>query len=194
MHAWVSCHLTTLQTERYNNDFQAFQLKDDNSLTPRTRNSKDSAINERGTQLIDFGCEWNLTILIGSVLGDVLGDWTCYRYNGNSVVDYIMISHELTNSVSHLVIQELSEQSDHRPILCCSRTSGSLEEFGKAADKFEDRPLGFKWNSHLNESKWKFITAQQQEGITAKIAELCSTSCNSKKDVYVLSERLDNVF
>ena len=49
-------------------------FKDDNSLTPRSRNSKDSVLNERGTQLIDFGCEWNLTILNVFVLGDVLGD------------------------------------------------------------------------------------------------------------------------
>ena len=49
-------------------------FRDDNSLTPRSRNSKDSVLNERGTQLIDFGCEWNLTILNVFVFGDVLGD------------------------------------------------------------------------------------------------------------------------
>ena len=88
-------------------DHESF--RNSSSLAPGTRNSKDTIINDRGAQLIDFGCEWNLTILNGSVLGDILGDWTCYRYNGNSVVDYVMISHELKDTISHLEVQEFSE-------------------------------------------------------------------------------------
>ena len=93
-----------------------------NAHTPK-RASKDTVLNDRGKQLIDFGCEWNLKILNGATVGDLLGDWTCYRYNGNSVVDYMMVSHCLQESISFMKILELNEHSDHRPLLCSIRMS-----------------------------------------------------------------------
>ena len=79
--------------------------KNDNSPE---RNSKDRVTNERGKQLVEFGCEWNLKILNGATVGDHLGDWTCYRYNGNSVVDYIMVSHDFQDKVSYLKVLDLT--------------------------------------------------------------------------------------
>ena len=123
-----------------NND----SFMDDSSLIACKRNSKDCITNDRGNQLLDFGCEWNLTIINGATLGDTLGDWTCYRYNGNSVVDYVMISHELKDSVSYLKVLELTEYSDHKPLLCCLRTTCSIDGMKTTTENFEDRPLGFK--------------------------------------------------
>ena len=168
--------------------------RDDCSLTSCHRNSRDGITNERGNQLLDFGCEWNLTILNGSVLGDILGDWTCYRYNGSSVVDYIMVSHELKDSISHLKILELSEHSDHRPLLCSLRSTYVAEQMRTTIENFEDKPLGYKWDPQLNESKKKFLSAQEQESVATKIADVCATSCNSKDEVYDLNEKLINIF
>ena len=123
------------------------------------RNSKDTVRNDRGERLIDFGCEWNLTILNGSIVGDILGNWTCYRYNGNSIVDYMLISHDLRDRVSSLKILELSELSDHRPLLCTLRTLGSPMKDNIEQNSFEDKPLGFKWITQNQESKLKFIAA-----------------------------------
>ena len=172
-------------------DHESF--RNSSPLAPGTRNSKDTVINDRGAQLIDFGCEWNLTILNGSVLGDILGDWTCYRYNGNSVVDYIMISHKLKDTISHQEVQEFSEHSDHRPLLCSLRTCPE-KEFRTVTEHFEDRPLGFKWNHQQNESKKKFCSAQKQESVSSKIAEMCSVSCNNKEEVYELNNKLVEIF
>ena len=135
-------------------------FRDDSTLAPCNRNSKDDIVNDRGNQLLDFGCEWNLTIVNGSVLGDILGDWTCYRYNGSSVVDYIMVSHEFKDSILHLKILDLSEHSDHRQLLCCLRTECSEREAKTEAEKFENSPLGYKWDSQQNSNK-KFRTAQE---------------------------------
>ena len=79
------------------------------------RNSKDATLNENGKRLIDFGCEWNLKILNGTTIGDLLGDWTCYRYNGTSVIDYMMASHSLQDHVSYFKVLDLTEHSASGP-------------------------------------------------------------------------------
>jgi hypothetical protein len=117
------------------------------------RTSKDTVRNDRGERLIDFGCEWNLTILNGSTVGDIMGNWTCYRYNSNSIVDYnMLISHDLRDRVSSLKILELSEISDHRPLLCNIRTLSSPLKENNMQNSFEDKPLGFKWITQNQES------------------------------------------
>ena len=169
-------------------------FRNDSSLASCSRNSRDEIVNDRGDKLLDFGCEWNLTIINGSILGDVLGEWTCYRYNGNSVVDYIMASHELKESISNLQVMELSEHSDHRPLLCSLRTTNLLSDLRTTTETFEDSPLGYKWDTQLNESKKKFLTAQEQENITAKIADMCATSCDNEEAVYRLNDKLIEIF
>ena len=52
------------------------------------RSSRDSIINTRGHKFLDFISSCNLSILNGCTLGDVFWEFTCMRYNGNSVVDY----------------------------------------------------------------------------------------------------------
>ncbi len=77
----------------------------------------EAVINERGKQLIDFGCEGNLKIMNGSAVGDPLGKWTCYRYNGNSTVDYILVSHNLKDKISYLKVLDLTEHSNQMLLL-----------------------------------------------------------------------------
>ncbi|KAL5247926.1 hypothetical protein ACHWQZ_G017182 [Mnemiopsis leidyi] len=169
-------------------------IKDQQSLSARKRVSKDTVTNERGNKLLDFGCAWNLTIVNGSVLGDSLGEWTCYRYNGSSVVDYIMVSHTLRDTISYLKVLELTDHSDHRPLLCSMRVSYQPDASRSVDKSFEDKPLGFKWKNQQNESKNKFLTAQQNESITIRMTNLCFTNCESTDDVYQLNDELTGIF
>ena len=104
------------------------------------RNSKDATLNESGKQLIDFGCEWNVKILNGALLGD----WTCYRYNGSSVVDYMMVSHSLHEHVSYFKVLDLTVFSDHRPLLCYLHTAEKRVPAIPHEDQFENKSLGYK--------------------------------------------------
>ncbi|KAL5271652.1 hypothetical protein ACHWQZ_G002057 [Mnemiopsis leidyi] len=174
--------------------FSSNLTNDHQSLSAGKRNSKDTNTNERGNKLLDFGCEWNLTIVNGSVLGDTLGDWTCYRYNGSSVVDYMMVSHTLKEAINYLKVLDLTEYSDHRPLLCSIGTSCPFDTSRTAASNFEDKPLGHKWENQQNESKIKFLNAQQQESITTKITKLCSNNCENSNEVYRLNDELINIF
>ena len=78
-----------------------------------TRVSKDNEVNERGKRLINFATEWNVSILNGCTVGDILGDWSCHLYNGNSVVDYLLLSESLHHSIRWFQVMDFNEFSDH---------------------------------------------------------------------------------
>ena len=160
------------------------------------RNSKDATLNENGKRLIDFGCEWNLKILNGTTIGDLLGDWTCYRYNGTSVIDYMMASHSLQDHVSYFKVLDLTEHSDHRPILCYIHAAGKQDSVLPPLQEnhFEDKPLGYKWVSANQESKMKFLDTQKQADIIEKITTVATANCSGTKEVYELNQKLVGVF
>ena len=70
------------------NDFlpvdQTFLLDSENF-----RNTKDKAYNTLGKYLSELCLTHNLKLLNGRTTGDLTGKCPCYKYNGNSIVDYI---------------------------------------------------------------------------------------------------------
>ena len=55
-----------------------------------------------------------LRIANGRVLGDSSGKYTCYKYNGNSVVDYFIYSEDLFEDIlSFRVADAIPRLSDH---------------------------------------------------------------------------------
>ena len=58
------------------------------------RNSKE-VCSPREKELIDLCIASNLNILSGRTFGDVFGKYTCFQYNGNSVIDHFMVSESL---------------------------------------------------------------------------------------------------
>ena len=189
----------TSATVSANNDLVIQQLIEGTfpkDATHPKRNSKDSTLNERGKQLIDFGCEWNLKILNGASVGDLLGDWTCYRYNGNSVIDYMMASHSLQDHISYFKVLDLTVFSDHRPLMCYLHAAQKL---GTARakhheDMFENKPLGYKWVSANQESKIKFLDCQKQSDIIQKISVVATGTWSEAGEVYDLNQKLVDVF
>ena len=55
---------------------------------PPARNSRDTDLDQRGKDLLDLCKSADLHIVNGRKTGDLFGDFTCIKYNGNSVVDY----------------------------------------------------------------------------------------------------------
>ena len=109
-----------------------------------SRNSKDNSLNERGKKLIDFATEWNLSILNGSTIGDILGNWTCLKYNGQSVVDYMLASYSLLNAICSMNVLDFNEFSDHKPTVCLVKCfSGYNLTKGIQSVKYDDKPAGF---------------------------------------------------
>ena len=112
----------TVEYKKYGNillcgDFNArvsnsdgFIRDDDNSHTPlftnytvdkqiRCRKSKDTTLDTRGKELIDFCISNQIRMLNGRVLGDLCGNYTCYTANGTSIVDYTLVSESILDQI-----------------------------------------------------------------------------------------------
>ena len=71
------------------------------------RNSKDETYNRFGISLIDLCCSINIHVLNGRMFDDRNGEITCTSNNGSSVVDYMLASTSLFNSILHFRIQPM---------------------------------------------------------------------------------------
>lgn len=63
------------------------------------RHSQDNKVDERGKRLLDICISARLRILNGRTFGDSNGNFTCFKPNGSSVVDYFIMSEELLSEV-----------------------------------------------------------------------------------------------
>ena len=75
--------------------------------------SQDKTINSLGRNLIDLCLTRQLKIINGRTLGDLTGNFTCIKRNGNSVVDYIICSESLLHKVIAFKIKHITNFSDH---------------------------------------------------------------------------------
>lgn len=67
----------------------------ESDLVLQCRKSYDAKVDERGKQILEMCISQKLRILNGRMFGDTLGKFTCYKPNGNSVVDYVIMSEDL---------------------------------------------------------------------------------------------------
>jgi len=80
------------------------------------RVSKDRVVSNKGISLINFCNDFNLIILNGRGLGDEEGQLTFFNAQGQSVIDYALVSEGLYDQVQSFKIGCRLE-SDHFPIL-----------------------------------------------------------------------------
>ena len=80
-----------------------------------TRQSKDAAFNAFGKPLIDLCASFNLIVLNGFGNGDQNGEFTFISPNGNSVIDYCIVSEDLL-SCDMLFKVENRVESWHMPL------------------------------------------------------------------------------
>ena len=96
-------------------DFISDSDADESGISNSLRNSVDQALpNSYGRKLIDICHETPLRILNGRFLGDFMGNFTCVRPQGASVVDYAVASPDiLQNVVNFCVHHPVPALSDH---------------------------------------------------------------------------------
>ena len=156
------------------------------------RTSKDAISNNRGTKLIDFASEWNVSILNGGTIGDIQGEWTCMLYGGSSVVDYVLASHEIKRYIRSLKVLEFNEFSDHRPLSYKMKLSSNFnfKSPGDISREFSDTPLGFIWKAGETGSKWNYLHTQRDEEAKHIISNVAQTDCSNTSDVYNMNQTL----
>ena len=114
------------------------------------RHNVDVTVNTHGKKLIRFCKATALQIQNGRLASS---KYTCYRHNGESVVDYLITSSTLTRSVTTFKVGDQDPHSDHCPLTFeleyskCNRTADSQ------CDSMS-LPHRFIWDKS---SKWTYI-------------------------------------
>ena len=81
--------------------------------------SQDRVTDSRGCELLDLCIESQMRILNGRSFGDSQGMYTSYKYNGNSVFDYMIASEKLlTQTLYFNVGLNNPRLSDHSKLSC----------------------------------------------------------------------------
>ena len=92
-------------------------LYDTDTVATETRFNMDSGTNSYGAKFIDLCKSVPLRILNGRKLGDLLGNFTCYKTVGSSCVDFGAVSPEIFDKIPYFsVAPPCLSLSDHTPI------------------------------------------------------------------------------
>lgn len=153
---------TGMELDMINDDDDKYQLHDleyqlDSQNIPQ-RNNVDSKIDARGKDLIDLCVSAKLRILNGRKFGDLLGNFTCHKYNGSSVVDYMIVDESLFHTINFFQVHKfLNDLSDHCKISCAINILVNNSKITEG-DQIKMNPVekGYKWSKN---SAFLFQTA-----------------------------------
>ena len=70
------------------------------------RQSRDTKVDFRGTNLLDMCISQQLRLLNGRIIGDLFGKYTCYKPVDASVVDYAIVSESALNHVLYFRVND----------------------------------------------------------------------------------------
>ena len=93
------------------------------SAIPRN-NMDNKRTNKSGKSLLNICKETGLKLVNGRSMGDIFGNFTCFTYNGCSLVDYAVASAEMFNKIAQFRVHALTSLSDHCAISCSIMCSG----------------------------------------------------------------------
>ncbi|KAL5253154.1 hypothetical protein ACHWQZ_G013064 [Mnemiopsis leidyi] len=159
-----------------------------------SRSSKDIIVNERGKRLLDLISCSNLSFLNGCMIGDVIGDFTCLRYNGSSVVDYIATSPHLRKQIRKFTVMPFTNLSDHRPIKCSINMENEpVLRAETIAKQYRDTLPRQKWNTTTSPTVFR-LEATLNPAVSAVIQEATNLECNSVDDVLQLNAKITKTF
>lgn len=103
----------------------------------------DSIVNTLGRKLIELCKITGMQIRTGRH-GPVSDNYTCYRYNGRSVIDYLITIANVANHLTVFKIGDRTVSSDHCPIIFALPRFGLHKILKNAHDSISKRM--FKWD------------------------------------------------
>ena len=163
-------------------EYESDRIKD-------VRTSMDLKSCPRGKELLDMCISSRIRILNGRTFGDYHGQYTSYQYNGNSVIDYCLVSEDFMDNVLYFYVDDpILRLSDHSKVSVRLMASMHVDT---VSQKLEDFPTNFKWDSVSPEL---FVNALKSEEIKVKINELqnfeSKTCCEVERAVESLQDIL----
>ena len=147
----------------------------DNYLTDTVatypRGNLDTVTNMYGELLISLCRSVPLRICNGRKLGDTLGSYTCYKWNGNSTVDYCLASPGVYNKISSFQVDTwLPHLSDHCPILICLKTDIDLLFLEENDCEFNAKSLKIEWDKNIRDRFENIIQSYDSKVILSNFA------------------------
>ena len=156
----------------------------------KNRNNNDTIVNPYGSKLLSLCKGLSLRILNGRTLGDTSGAYTCFQYNGKSVVDYIIADENIMHKIPILTVSPPTHLSDHAPISFCIRHGRVHESTSKNMDKCNEK-LTFKWT---DDSSTLFKAALELPTIKNRLHKIIPSELLSKQtEVDYLSKNITDV-
>jgi len=99
-----------IEIETHNDHFP-LQSKTPSALSRQCcleRNNLDTKVNSFGRKLITLCKNADIAIMNGRIIGDLSGAYTCFQYNGKSLVDYAIAGASLIPLCQSLIILSLN--------------------------------------------------------------------------------------
>ena len=167
------------------------------------RNNSDCVINNFGRSLIELCQSCQLRIVNGRTLGDCFGNYTCYHYNGCSVVDYALVQPSVFKIINYFQVKPLSYLSDHCPITLefnagirkCRTEQKNMNKYTSSTatqtKKINTRILRYIWDSESAEKYNKVL--RDPDIVNMSNHFLMSHYGNSPKDVDEAAKFLNSI-
>ena len=150
-------------------------LLEDNYVTDTMatypRGNLDIVTNQYGEQLLSLCRSLPLRICNGRKLGDIMGDFTCYKWNGKSTVDYCLASPNIyPKIVSSQVHDLIPHLSDHCSISISISTDIQLSFTPTNNYNLLEKPKKLNWSKQIHQNFENVIQSGVAKNFLANFA------------------------
>ena len=134
-----------------------------------------------------------MMVLNGRTIGDSAGNFTCFKWNGNSIVDLFICSLGCLPLIRSLSVKEHTLYSDHNPVVLSLSNISTSPTFilprSPPTDVFEPAPSRYKVNA---DSLNSFRSSQSDPSFQSQIKELqdIANLCSNRDDVDDLNNKI----
>ena len=145
-----------------------------------------------GSQLLDLCKMSEMRIINGRKLGDSAGKMTCHRWNGSSVVDYIVADKTIYPLIQTFQVLDLLEQiSDHCPISAVINLS-LIKRWSNANNTYSiSVPKKVKWNA---QSEGIFKLRLTDQNVQTKLLDISNNRFQDGEGIDRAVQELSQIF
>jgi hypothetical protein len=155
------------------------------------RNSQDSTVNARGREILELCVSAGLRIVNGRKVGDTLGYHTCHKWNGSSVVDYLIASEALLDFIPTFKVKNfMADVSDH----CCItwQIKTGLVQPPVQNEVTLPFPCSYKWNP---EAKHAYEESFLSHSVQAEVRNFLKAKFSAnEQDISLATNQITNIF
>ncbi|CAG2210770.1 unnamed protein product [Mytilus edulis] len=177
-----------------NDTYDPFAMDDEEyeyDIGLQKRKSCDNKVDARGKQLLQLCITLKLRILNGRMLGDSNGNFTCFKPNGTSVVDYIIMSEDLIQHTLNCKVSNFIPCfSDCHCKVSCMLLASYCPVFINKNENTQNFPGKFKWTDC---SKEKFQDALCHPSCKLDINAFLTNNYQDKSNINSAATDLQNI-